>query len=793
MASSSAESIPHVDDQPPPAEDMAEDGLEQEPKLKGRKRILKSLQRISSSPSVARLSRNPANQYRGTGKGSISCISLNSSSYSYGLGITYPAPQPSNGYSTAPTSFSGTPGPEADSNARVRFVGSARSQTPDTVGVPTEARSRPATSSGIPTIDEDYFTRPLTPPIKPKPHRPNFDFWHDMPAEIRVHILRLLTPRDIVRSSLVSKSWHQMCFDGQLWANMDATEFYSDIPAEGLVKIIKRAGPFIRDLNLRGCVQLWECWQGTGLSDACNNLQNLSLEGCRIDRGSIHNFFYQNSSLLHVNVSGLSAVSDTTMKIIAQECPRIEVLNVSWCTRVSTRGLRKIVNACPKLRDLRAGEVTGFDNIEFMGQLFERNTLERLILARCESLTDESLRVLMEGNSGDIDYLTGRRCVPPRILKHLDLSQCRNITDDGLKTLVNNVPSLEGLQLAKCRNLTDSSLTALLPSMPLLSHLDLEELDGLTNTTLLELAEAPCAANLQHLSISYCETLGDTGMLPVVKACSNLRNLDLDNTRITDLVLAEAAAMVRQRCSSSSVTNRPRAITWDGGSAPTSTLIASGPAKPKVGLRLVVYDCQNVTWTGIREVLSRNAEIRRPMPPSFFLPSFAPATIATSHTQAGHPAAVGNGEPSTRTTTLQTIQSPQTQTHTAPSHPHQIISMKVFYGYQPTVTEHTRRVLRGDLSSASRLERKWAEYMVASEEAGAAMGVGNGNGLGRFGAMNGLGNATLGLGMLNNRRRRRRMREAQMMHADEEEGGMGLPGGVGRRRRARSGGGCAMM
>lgn len=79
--------------------------------------------------------------------------------------------------------------------------------------------------------------------------------------------------------------------------------------------------------------------------------------------------------------------------------------------------------------------------------------------------------------------------------------------------------------------------------------------------------------------------------------------------------------------------------------------------------------------------------------------------------------------------------------------------------------EHTKRVLRGDLPSAGRLERKWGEYMMATEEAGAG-----------------------GVGL---RRRRRRAREAARQHADEEEGGLGTDGIIGR-RRARSNG-CEIM
>jgi F-box/leucine-rich repeat protein 2/20 len=77
-----------------------------------------------------------------------------------------------------------------------------------------------------------------------------------------------------------------------------------------------------------------------------------------------------------------------------------------------------------------------------------------------------------------------------------------------------------------------------------------------------------------------------------------------------------------------------------------------------------------------------------------------------------------------------------------------------------TVDEHQKRVLRGDAKSAGKLERKWADYMQANEEAG-LMGSGY-------------------------RRRRRRAREAQALHMDEEYGANG-------RRRARTMGSCAVM
>ncbi|KAK5173858.1 uncharacterized protein LTR77_002539 [Saxophila tyrrhenica] len=743
MASSSAESVVAEEMQspvgspqspsrmiPPPFEEQ----LQPRPKLKGRQRLLAGFQRISSSQSVSRMSQTRPRGYSGNGKGSISCISL-SSTPSLGSSLTR---EFSAGYSTAPTSAVTTPGiqiPPFDERARLRYLSNLESKS--SVGVPSDVKvaAKPTNTPGIAEVDEDYFTRPVSQHAQPEK---DFNFWRDLPSELRMEIMSYLEPKEIVRCSTVSKSWHQMCFDGQLWAILDTSGFYQTIPADALVNIITSAGPFVRDLNLRGCVQLRERWHAKGLSDACRNLENFCLEGCRIDRTSINNFLHQNSRLVHINLCGLAGATNAGLKIVAANCPKLEYLNISWCNNIDTRGLKKVIESCPNLKDLRASEIRGWDDVDFANQVFLQNSLERLILTHCDTLTDEALSVLIEGKGSEVDYLTGRAIVPPRNLKHLDLTRCRGITDQGVRTFVNNLPYLEGLNLSKCTGILDATLTELLPTVPLLTHLDLEELEDLTNLVLQTLADAPCADRLRHLSISYCENLGDTGMLPVLKSCTALQSLEMDNTRISDLVLTEAAAMMRARSA--------RVVCQD------KTL-----HKPTTGLRLVAYDCQNVTWTGVREVLSRNAEI--------FVSTHATELPPLDRTTASSSA-------SSSAENLPTIATPpRIHIVRSTSYPAEVIQLKCFYTYQPTVEEHTKRVLRGDFLSARRLERKWAEFMIAQEEAGAA-GAGS-------------------------RRRRRRAREAQMMHADEEDGavaGTGTGGvvGAGRRRRARSGG-CMVM
>ncbi|KAK8055443.1 F-box domain protein [Apiospora rasikravindrae] len=672
-----------ADTQPPPTSLVEELVNEESPgvtlpegpiKGKRRQRLLQEIQRISSSSSLRQLKRSRPSQSPYATRGSLSCVSLSGNSPF----AQYPSGAASPGYfahtspGTPTTEFPSFGEYETRLAVRKLAHGSSPCLTPSSIALPADL---------ITTRSRSGTTR-----------KPPYDFWANMPDEIRVQILSYLEPKELVRVSILNKEFHRYCFDGQLWTNFDASDFYKDIPAESLVKIITAAGPFIKDLNLRGCVQVEHERKAEVVVRACQNLINATLEGCRnLPGATLHSLIKANQRLATLNLTGLPAVSNSTCKIVSQHCPQLETFNVSWCKSMDAKGIRMVVLGCPKLRDLRAGEIRGFDNLEVAKAIFETNRLERLVVSGCTELNDEALRTMLHGVRPSVDILTDRPIVPARKLRHLDLSRCKNLTNRGVEALAYLVPDLEGLRLSGCSAITDSALEPIVASTPRLTHLELEDLTELTNGFLSKhLAKAPCASKLEHLSVGYCESISDTGMIPVMKNCTSLKNIEMDNTRIGDLVLAEASAMVRSRAARSS--------TYE--------------SRPYVGLRLVVYDCSMVSWTGIREVLSWNAEIRQ-----------SSGTTAT--------------------------------------YPTEIIGLKCLYSWQQTVDQHTQRVLRGDFLAASRLERKWTDYMQAIEEAGAG-----------------------GAGI---RRRRRRAREAQQLHADEEGAG------AGRRRARTMASSCAIM
>ncbi|KAI9055132.1 hypothetical protein LZ554_000097 [Drepanopeziza brunnea f. sp. 'monogermtubi'] len=614
----------------------------EQPKLKGRAKFLRGLQRISSSPSLAQFGRRRTESSPYAGRDTLSCASLASGTPPRSHDSPYPTRSSGAGFSTAPT----TP---------CQGLGQS-SFTPSTSIMPMSASplnlrsqsSQGATNVVIPEIFDDYFSLPV--PAQTPKRRANFNFWREMPPELRLAVFAFLRPKELVRASVVSKLFHETCFDGQLWTCFDASECCKTIPAESLAKIIVTAGPFVKDINLRGCVQVEHYKRAEVVVKACRNLISANLEGCKnFQRSTLHNLLKNNERLASLTLTGLPAVTNSTCKIIAKSCPSLEMFNVSWCTHMDARGVQTVINGCPKLKDLRAGELRGFHNLEVAQDIFDTNNLERLVLSGCSDITDEALQIILHGKEPDLDILTDIPIVPIRKLRHLDLSRCSRLTNAGIRTLAHLVPALEGLQLSGCMALTDNALTNVLATIPKLTHLDLEELSELTNSFLSEhLAKAPCAPSLEHLSISYCENIGDTGMLPVIRACTSLRRVDMDNTKISDLVLAEAASMVCAR-----------------------SLRATGaPSPPRVSLQMIVFDCSNVTWTGVREVISRNSEFRKRS-------GSRKGTYAT-----------------------------------------ELIGIKCFCGWQATVDEHMRRVLGGDIPAARRLEHKWASFMMTIAELG---------------------------------------------------------------------------
>jgi F-box and leucine-rich repeat protein 2/20 len=421
------------------------------------------------------------------------------------------------------------------------------------------------------------------------------------------------------------------------------------------------AGPFLRHLNLRGCVQVIS-------SDICRlatrttNLVSLSLEGCPIkDGSSLSSLFSRNPFLQTLDVSGLTGMTDEVASEIAKNCPKLEVLDVGWCNKLTEPGLLDIVSYCTRIKRLRLCESTAFSGHQardIMLALRDLDNLQVLVLSGCRHITDEMLRY----------YIRGYQLDPPPEeeefyklpIRHLNISRIPNLSDATLRNLAGATPFLQRLELAGSTNgtlYTNAGFAALLPHIPKLTHLDLEDNHVITDATLQLLASLPIAKSIVHIQLSYCLEITDSGLVRILQHCTHLRNLEVDNTQAGDRMLMEAPRLVSRRSFNSK--------------------------NAFVGLRIAAYDCGSITWVGISEILSQNLALSR-----------------THNTPR-------------RNSTESTFSDDSY------SSPTPIIRLKCTFEWQRLVDAHTRRCLRGEYVAAEKIALGFSRWMMEEAEEGA--------------------------------------------------------------------------
>ena len=424
------------------------------------------------------------------------------------------------------------------------------------------------------------------------------------------------------------------------------------------------AGPFLRHLNLRGCVQL-KPNDLFYLATRTTNLVSLSLEGCQIkDSSSLSSLLSQNPFLQTLDVSGLLGMTDEVAAKIAKNCPDLEVLDLGWCGKLSGMGLLDIVSFCTKIQRLRLCESSAFNGHqtqEIMLALRDLEDLQVLVLSGCRHLTDELLRFYLRGHQ--LDPPLEDEEIYPLPIRQLNLSRIPSLSDATLRNLAGATPYLQRLELAGSTNgtaYTNAGFAALLPHIPDLTHLDLEDNHLITDATLQLLASLPIAKSLIHLQFSYCLEITDSGLVRILQCCTHLRNLEVDNTQAGDGMLMEAPRLVSRR----------------------SSLEPSSTHAP-VGLRIAAYDCGSITWVGISEILAQNIHLAR----------------AHNNPRRNSTNSIFHND--------------------SYSSPTPIIRLKCTFEWQRLVDAHTRRCLRGEYAAAEKIGLGFSRWMMEEAEEGA--------------------------------------------------------------------------
>ncbi|PWA95545.1 Leucine-rich repeat, cysteine-containing subtype [Artemisia annua] len=214
------------------------------------------------------------------------------------------------------------------------------------------------------------------------------------------------------------------------------------------------------------------------------------------------------------------------MKLIAESCPNIKYLNLSYYNHEVGKlefddvGLCAIADACVNLVDVDLYGRSGVKEKGIGSLVRSCKNLRFLCLEDCVNVTDRSLKVIAEATC----------------LERLYLAECFLIIDVGLEYLANGDLKfcLKTLLLRKCDRITDNGIIHL-KKLVSLTTLDLSECDNATDYGVVALCELP---NIKALELNYLFNITDISLLEIARKCLNLSLISLNGcNRITGVGL----------------------------------------------------------------------------------------------------------------------------------------------------------------------------------------------------------------------------------------------------------------
>uniref|UniRef100_T1E199 Putative F-Box LRR-repeat-containing protein n=1 Tax=Cupiennius salei TaxID=6928 RepID=T1E199_CUPSA len=367
--------------------------------------------------------------------------------------------------------------------------------------------------------------------------------------EILALIFSYLDVRDKGRAAQVCSGWREAAYNKSVWRGVEAKLHLRKSNPALFQSLVQRGIRRVQVLSLRRCLR--DVVQGIP------NIESLNLTGCYnlSDVWLTQAFIQDVNSLTVLNLSMCKQITDTSLMNISQHLKNLEVLDLGGCSNISNVGLLLIAEGLRNLKSLNLRSCCVSDiGISHLAGLSHNGT---------------------EGTLS---------------LEHLSLQDCYKITDDGLRHLSDGLHNLKSLNLSFCASITDSGLKHL-ARMSSLRELNLRSSDTISDIGLAYLAENN--SRLTILDVSFCNKVGDQGLLHISQSLFNLRSLSLNACPITDEGLGRIARTLTDlRTLNIGQCSR---ITDKGLSLVSENLHKL--------LCIDLYGCTNITTVGLEKVM----------------------------------------------------------------------------------------------------------------------------------------------------------------------------------------------
>ncbi|XP_037539123.1 dynein regulatory complex subunit 6 [Nematolebias whitei] len=399
-----------------------------------------------------------------------------------------------------------------------------------------------------------------------------FDGLSALPENLSLKIFQYLDLRDWLNCSEVSYAWKSIIRSGTLWSQINVSVEKAWITDDTVKQILQNYRPFVIHLNLRGCTSL--NWPSLKCISECRNLQELNVSECDSVTDTVVQRIIQGCPcLLYLNLS-CTLITNTTLKEISRSCVRLQYLSLAYCcrftdkgflylttgtagrnllhldlsgcTQMTVNGFRYISAGCPSLRQVVINDMPTLSDSCVLALLTRCCCLSTLSLLDAPHLSDVALKAIaetndlrafsIEGNNQLTDLSWEVLCSSSQALSRLHAAECPRMTDTSLRSVA-TLNNLQHLDISLCNRVSDSGIECLTKgsSANKLRTLNVSHCCHITDISVKRIAKRLC--KLHDLSLSYCERLTDLALEWL--SGSSICSLDITGCNIQDQGLAK--------------------------------------------------------------------------------------------------------------------------------------------------------------------------------------------------------------------------------------------------------------
>lgn len=381
-------------------------------------------------------------------------------------------------------------------------------------------------------------------------------------------VLGHLDVMDLISARAVNRVWRSVTSsDRDVWACAEldfATFFPPAHPASKAMATNQRFWsalktlPYLRAfrVGLDGCPDEFTDTHLAFLVEHCPRLTGLFVEHCpRVTFPFLVIPPTHLSELTSVQLSDCVNLKNASVMALAQSCPRLTFLDLSFSKMVIDDTMIEVAQLCPELREVQLNGCTELTDVTllYLGRHCLRlsqlgvDWCDAMRACPCGSLTSLSCKGwtemqlasvttrlrsldLSQSPSLTLTFL----CPRFQRITRLKLSGCRKLTDDGILDLTRHCRTLTDLSVDACPLITDLSIAAVARAYRnALRSLAFGDWDvshsrpapKITDSSLRILGE--CCPELRRLELSWTVQATDEGMTAMVKGCTQLEYLSL--------------------------------------------------------------------------------------------------------------------------------------------------------------------------------------------------------------------------------------------------------------------------